>query len=124
MQLNADIVVPAGAEQEVVAVALGPSTPRDVISKLLDGSRYNFIIVGTDADANQVERVVLSPKTVIAESAIAPPPVADTDGADRSAGAPPPMPPPPPTEDVQPQGDSNPPPDTTPQPGDPQPAPN
>ena len=124
-QLNADIVVPAGAEQEVVAVALGPSTPRDVISKLLDGSRYNFIIVGTDADANQVERVVLSPKTVIAESAIAPPtPVADTDGGGPSAGAPPFIPPPPPTEDVQPQGDSNPPPDTTPQPGDPQPAPN
>ena len=124
-QLNADIVVPAGAEQEVVAVALGPSTPRDVISKLLDGSRYNFIIVGTDADANQVERVVLSPKTVIAESAIAPQtPVVDTEGGDRSVGAPPPIPPPPPTEEVQPQGDSNPPPDTTPQPGDPQPAPN
>ena len=124
-QLHADIVVPAGAEQEVVAVALGPSTPREVISKLLDGSRYNFIIVGTDADANQVERVVLSPKTVIAESAIAPPtPVVDTEDGGRSAGAPPPIPPPPPTEDVQPQGDSNPPPDTTPQPGDPQPAPN
>jgi hypothetical protein len=124
-QLKADIVVPAGAEQEVVAVALGPSTPRDVISHLLDGSRYNFIIVGTDADANQVERVVLSPKNNLAESAIAPPtPAADTDGGDRSAGAPPPIPPPPPTEDVQPQGDSNPPPDTTPQPGDPQPAPN
>ena len=124
-QLNADIVVPAGAEQEVVAVALGPSTPRDVISRLLDGSRYNFIIVGTDADANQVERVVLSPKTNLAESAIAPPPpAAEMQGPDRSAGPPPPLPPPPPTEDVQPQGDSNPPPDTTPQPGDPQPAPN
>jgi hypothetical protein len=122
-QLKADIVVPAGAEQEVVMVALGPSTPRDVISKLLDGSRYNFIIVGTDADANQVERVVLSPKTVIAESAIAPPPVAQTQSPDGSADPPPPTPPPP-TEDVQPQGDSNPPPDATPQPGDPQPAPN
>ena len=122
-QLKAEIVVPAGAEQEVVAVALGPSTPRDVISRLLDGSRYNFIIVGTDADANQVERVVLSPKKNLAESAIAPPPpAADMQGA--SAGAPLPLPPPPPTEDVQPQGDSNPPPDTTPQPGDPQPAPN
>lgn len=123
-QLNAEIVVPAGAEQEVVAVALGPSTPRDVISRLLDGSRYNFIIVGTDADANQVERVVLSPKNNLAESAIAPPPPAEMQGPDRSAGPPPPLPPPPPTEDLQPQGDSNPPPDTTPQPGDPQPAPN
>ena len=121
MQLNAEIVVPAGAEQEVVAVALGPATPREVISRLLDGSRYNFIIVGTDADANQVERVVLSPKNNMAESAIAPTPVAEMQGP---GAAPPPPVPPPPTEDVQPQGDSNPPPDTTPQPGDPQPAPN
>jgi hypothetical protein len=121
MQLNAEIVVPAGAEQEVVAVALGPATPREVISRLLDGSRYNFIIVGTDADANQVERVVLSPKNNMAESAIAPTPVAEMQGP---GAVPPPPVPPPPTEDVQPQGDSNPPPDTTPQPGDPQPAPN
>ena len=39
---------------------LGPGTQREVISKLLEGSRYNFIIVGTDADANKVERVILS----------------------------------------------------------------
>ncbi|MGC2197897.1 MAG: AMIN domain-containing protein [Terriglobales bacterium] len=127
---GADIVVPPGAEQEVVAVVLGPSSPRDVISRLLDGSRYNFIIVGTDQDANQVERVILSPKNPgnmttesrapISDSV----PVAQMEGPDRSSGAPPPPPaPPPPTEDVQPQGDSAPP-DTTPQPGDPQAAPN
>ena len=62
-QLNADIPIPAGAEQELVAVVLGPGTQREVISKLLEGSRYNFIIVGTDQDANKVERVILSPKT-------------------------------------------------------------
>ena len=56
-QLNADIVCRAGADQELVAVVLGPGTQREVISKLLEGSRYNFIIVGTDQDANKVERV-------------------------------------------------------------------
>lgn len=129
-QLNADIPIPAGAEQELVAVVLGPGTQREVISKLLEGSRYNFIIVGTDQDANKVERVILSPKTpggVVAgaggsmEDTV---PVAQMQTPpQRSTGAPPP-PPPPVTEDEQPQGDSNPPPDTTPQPGDPQAPPN
>jgi hypothetical protein len=127
IQTGADIVVPPGAEQELVAVVLGPSSPRDVISRLLDGSRYNFIIVGTDKDANQVERVVLSPKASSMTAESQPPipqtvPLAQMQESDRSAG-PAPSVPPPPTEDVQPQGDSVPP-DTTPQPGDPQPAPN
>jgi AMIN domain len=128
-QLNADIPIPAGAEQELVAVVLGPGTQREVISKLLEGSRYNFIIVGTDQDANKVERVILSPKTpggVVAgaggsmEDNV---PVAQMQTPpQRSVGAPPP-PPPPVTEDEQPQGDSMPP-DTTPQPGDPPAPPN
>jgi hypothetical protein len=128
-QLNADIPIPAGAEQELVAVVLGPGTQREVISKLLEGSRYNFIIVGTDQDANKVERVILSPKTpggVVAgaggstEDNV---PVAQMQTPpQRSTGAPPP-PPPPVTEDEQPQGDSMPP-DTTPQPGDPPAPPN
>jgi hypothetical protein len=127
--LNADIGVPVGADQEVVAVMLGPGTQREVISKLLEGSRYNFIIVGTDADANRVERVILSPKSPggVVSSAQS----SDEDATpvaqmqtppQRSVGAPPP-PPPPVTEDEQPQGDSMPP-DTTPQPGDPPAPPN
>lgn len=128
VQTGADIPVPPGAEQEVVAVMLGPASPREVISRLLDGSRYNFIIVGTDQDANQVERVILSPKSAANMPAESRPPISDSvpvvqmQGSDRSNGAPPPAPPPP-TEDVQPQGDSAAP-DTTPQPGDPQAAPN
>lgn len=128
-RIGAEIIVPPGAEQEVVAVSIAPSSPREAISRLLDGSRYNFIIVGTDADANQVERVVLSPKNnagVAPESQpviSSPAPLPQMQDADRSAGAAPAVPPPP-TEEAQPQGDSNPPPDTAPQPGDPQPAPN
>jgi hypothetical protein len=131
-QLNADIAVPPGAEQEVVAVMLGPGTQREVISKLLEGSRYNFIIVGTDADANKVERVILSPKSTGGVIAASPSsdeevaPVAQMQSPpQRSMGTPPPPPPPPVTEEAQPQGDSEPPPpDTTPQPGDPPAPPN
>ena len=139
-ELKADIAVPPGAEQEVVAVALGPGTQREVISKLLEGSRYNFIIVGTDADANKVERVVLSPKAGSTVAQVPPPPQEEAVPVAqmRSGGAPPP-PPPPVTEDIQPRGDSDaaaeapqadapqaeaPPPDTTPQPGDPAAPPN
>lgn len=125
-QTGADIAIPAGAEQEEVAASLGPGTPRDVVSQLLNGSRYNFILVGADNDPNKLERVILSPKgagEIMVQdmpSRPEPVPVAQMQGPDRSV-APAPAPPPPPEE--QPQGDSIPP-DTTPQPGDPQPAPN
>lgn len=129
-QLNADIGVPVGADQEVVAVMLGPGTQREVISKLLEGSRYNFIIVGTDADANKVERVILSPKSpggVVSSAASSDEdatPVAQMQTPpQRSVGAPPPPPAPVVDDDSQPQGDSMPP-DTTPQPGDPPAPPN
>jgi hypothetical protein len=127
-QTGADIAIPAGAEQEEVAASLGPGSPRDVVSQLLNGSRYNFILVGADNDPNKLERVILSPKgageIVVQDmpSRPEPVPVAQMQGPDRSvSAAPPPAPPPPPEE--QPQGDSIPP-DTAPQPGDPQPAPN
>ncbi len=129
-QLNADIGVPVGADQEVVAVMLGPGTQREVISKLLEGSRYNFIIVGTDADANKVERVILSPKTpggVVSSGSGSDEeitPVAQMQTPpQRSVGVPPPPPAPVVDDDSQPQGDSMPP-DTTPQPGDPPAPPN
>jgi len=126
-QTGASIVVPPGAEQEVVTVSLGPASPREVIAQLLNGSRYNFIIVGADNDANKVERLLLTPKSqggVTAEIQTNQPdfvPAAQAQGPDSST---PPPPPPAPPEEAQPQGDSAPPPDTTPQPGDPQPAPN
>jgi len=129
-QLNADIGVPVGADQEIVAVMLGPGTQREVISKLLEGSRYNFIIVGTDADANKVERVILSPKSPggvvssVPSSEEDATPVAQMQAPpQRSVGAPPPPPAPVVDDDSQPQGDSMPP-DTTPQPGDPPAPPN
>jgi hypothetical protein len=126
-QTGADIAIPAGAEQEEVAASLGPGSPRDVVSQLLNGSRYNFILVGADKDPNKLERVILSPKgageIVVQDmpSRPEPVPVAQMQGPDRSVSAAQPPAPPPPEE--QPQGDSIPP-DTAPQPGDPQPAPN
>jgi AMIN domain-containing protein len=59
---GADIGVPAGAEREPVVADLGPAPPKEVLAALLNGSHYNFIIMGSDGDAN-VDRVILTPKS-------------------------------------------------------------
>lgn len=56
-QTGAEIAIPAGAEQETVAVDLGPAPARDVLGSLLNGSRYNFVFVG---DAGDLQQVILS----------------------------------------------------------------
>ena len=91
-----------------------------------DLGHMHEVLVGTDADANKVERVILSPKTpggvvssASSEEEVVPVAQMQTP-PQRGMVAAPPAPPPAPVvdDDSQPQGDSMPP-DTTPQPGDP-----
>ena len=56
-QTQAEIAIPAGAEQEEVAADLGPAPARDVLGTLLNGSPYNFIFVGHELN---LEKVILS----------------------------------------------------------------
>jgi hypothetical protein len=58
-QTGAEIGIPAGAEQEAVAVDLGPAPARDVLASLLNGSRYNFVFVGSAQDRS-LQQVILS----------------------------------------------------------------
>jgi hypothetical protein len=77
---GADIGVPAGAEREPVVADLGPAPPKEVLAALLNGSHYNFIIMGSDGDSN-VDRVILTPKSggpAMEQEFSAPPPVAAT----------------------------------------------
>jgi hypothetical protein len=53
-QTQAEIAIPAGAEQEQVVVDLGPAPARDVLGALLNGSAYNFIFVGDELTLGQV----------------------------------------------------------------------
>lgn len=59
---GADIPIPAGAEQEQVVTDIPPSLPRDAVAMLLNGSHFNFIIVGDDGDPSKLKRVILTPK--------------------------------------------------------------
>jgi hypothetical protein len=56
-QTQAEIAIPAGAEQEQVISDLGPAPARDVLSALLNGSSYNFVFVGNEL---ALERVILT----------------------------------------------------------------
>jgi hypothetical protein len=56
-QTQADIPIPAGAEQEEVVADIGPAPARDVLGALLNGSNYNFIFIGNE---ESLERVILT----------------------------------------------------------------
>jgi hypothetical protein len=58
-QTNAEIAIPAGAEQEQVVADLGPAPARDVLASLLNGSRYNFIFVNGE-QGGSLEKVILT----------------------------------------------------------------
>jgi hypothetical protein len=60
-QTGGDIAIPAGAEQEPVIAKLGPAPARDVITALLNGSRYNFVMIGWDSGSS-LSRLILTPK--------------------------------------------------------------
>ncbi len=59
---SADIEVPATASERVVT-RLGPAPAREVMAELLNGSRFNYILLGSPEDANALVRVVLVAKT-------------------------------------------------------------
>jgi hypothetical protein len=60
-QTGADIDVPSAPER--VVTHLGPGPARDVIAELLNGSRFNYVLLGSPADNASLTRVVLVAKT-------------------------------------------------------------
>ncbi len=59
---SAEIDVPSNASERIVT-RLGPAPAREVMAELLNGSRFNYILLGSPQDSNQLVRVVLVPKT-------------------------------------------------------------
>jgi hypothetical protein len=65
---GAVIDVPEGAEERVVT-QLGPAPARDVMAALLNGSHYNYVMVGTETDSEAVAHIILTAKTDHADTA-------------------------------------------------------
>src|SRR6267154_1370695 len=61
-QTEADIEIPANASERV-ATRLGPGPAREVIAELLNGSHFNYVLLGSPDNAKLLVRVVLVAKT-------------------------------------------------------------
>jgi hypothetical protein len=72
-QTGADLDIPPGATERVVA-DLGPGSAREVIADLLNGTHFNYVMVGSTADPTAVQSIALTPKTGGPETAAATPP--------------------------------------------------
>jgi hypothetical protein len=59
---SADIDIPSNATERV-ATNLGPGPARDVVAQLLNGSHFNYVLLGSPENAGLLVRVVLVAKT-------------------------------------------------------------
>jgi hypothetical protein len=57
-QTNASIDVPGNAPERVVG-HFGPGPARDVLTSLLNGSHFNYLLLGSPTDPNALDRVIL-----------------------------------------------------------------
>jgi len=57
---GAEIAIPAGAEQEQVVAQIGPASAPEVLAHLLNGSRFNFLILSSASNPATLDRVILS----------------------------------------------------------------
>src|SRR5581483_2119063 len=59
---GADIPIPAGAGGDQVFTNIGPVPPGAALAALLNGSNFNFIMVGSDETPSQLRSVLIFPK--------------------------------------------------------------
>jgi hypothetical protein len=61
-QTGAAVEIPANATERVVG-RFGPGPARDVLAVLLNGSHFNYVMLGSAANPNALDRVILTHKT-------------------------------------------------------------
>lgn len=62
---GASIEIPphAAASDERVITHIGPGTPRDVLVALLNGSSFNYVMLGSNTDPTVISNIILTSKT-------------------------------------------------------------
>jgi len=103
-QTGAEIEVPSAPER--VVTRLGPGPARDVVAQLLNGSRFNYVLLGSPADDALLTKVVLVAKT--GPDTITPPPAAPqpAPAITQAINSAPPQEPPPEAVDAEQQDDN------------------
>lgn len=61
-QTSAEMEIPSNATERVVT-HLGPGPAREVVAELLNGSHFNYVLLGSPSDASVLTRIVLVAKT-------------------------------------------------------------
>jgi hypothetical protein len=69
---NIKIETQGGPSGDRVAAKIGPAPAKEVLLSLLQGSRYDYVMLGSLTDPEQVERVILTPKSAGTQTASAP----------------------------------------------------
>ncbi len=59
---GADVDVPSNASERVVGF-FGPGPARDVLASLLNGSHFNYVLLGSPSNSNQLQHVILIAKS-------------------------------------------------------------
>jgi hypothetical protein len=59
---GASVEMPSNSTERVVGL-FGPGQPRDVLASLLNGSHFDYVLLGSPARPNVLERVILITKT-------------------------------------------------------------
>jgi hypothetical protein len=58
---GARVEMPADTANDRAAAQLGPGNPRDVLASLLQGSRFDYIVIGSPTDPDALSEVILTP---------------------------------------------------------------
>ncbi len=85
---GAEVSISAGAEQEKVVADIGPAPAPEVLARLLNGSKFNFLILNAANNPRQLDRVILTPRPERVNTPL--PPVAQNDDVDDEPVATPP----------------------------------
>jgi len=64
--------MPAVSSERVVG-RFGPGAPRDVMAQLLNGSHYDYVLLGSPSDPSALKRIVLTARPIGPEPASPPP---------------------------------------------------
>jgi len=80
---GAEISIAAGAEQEKVVADIAPAPAPEVLAQLLNGSRFNFLILSAVNDPRRLDRVILSAR---ADGGVMPLPPVEAQGGNADNG--------------------------------------
>lgn len=57
---GASVEAPPAASNQRIAVNLGPGKPQQVLQELFDGSKFDYMILGSPTDSAAIEKIIIS----------------------------------------------------------------